>query len=156
MDEMDALGDAGVDGDGDRANLEEDEEPYLVNKAFRGSVRGGMDDEMSSDFFVPDDLDEVKGQTRGQGHRRKSLSLDDGDGRRELISLEQNIANLEQSMRTNHVDSAVASADGGHVTFSSRRAMLGSSRSTSLLDEMGSTKKKKRMFNLPNVKKVQK
>ena len=155
MDEMDAVGlDVGGDGDdGDAANLEDDEEPYLVNKAFRGSVR---DDEMSSDFFVPDDLDEVKGRGQGQGHRRKSLSLDDGDGRRELISLERNIANLEQSMRTNHVESADASADGGHVTFASRRGMLGSSRSTSLLDEMGSTKKKKRMFNLPNVKKVQK
>ena len=112
----------------------------------------GLDDEDEDDEeFIPN-VGLVSRQHKTTRAAGQHGGESDGSDVNALVSLEQNIAKLEQSILSNNHSSA------GHVTFAGsngkdcRRSLR---RSSSLSEDNNDTfyQKKKRPFNFPNVKK---
>lgn len=134
----------------------------MLELRYRSPLEGN--DDSDDDLADDDDDDEEFIPNVGLvSSRHRHTSDSDQESGNALISLEQNIAKLEQSiLANNHNNGSSMSANHGpHVTFEGG-ANNGSSsnmrRSSSVNDSSydGSAKffqKKKRAFNFPNVKK---
>lgn len=100
----------------------------------------------------------LSGQSHSQLDREGSLDSPTHE-RGALLSIEKNITNLERSIANNRrkksphsAESAHTDHDNFHVGYSRRRLLP--SRSTGVLDQVGSKpSKKKKPFIFPNVKK---